>query len=96
MPTLSRPEDVRRQWTSSVCYYSNKCTVIHVDAQNSGANAASKHKAAAQMRELCEGALGAAYTGRWQGITGGAVYRRDDSRRPAQNRGGRVSVPPVG
>lgn len=55
-----------------------KCTAIHVDAQNSGANAAIKHRAAASMRELCEGALGAACTGRWQGITG-AVYRRDDS-----------------
>lgn len=55
-----------------------KCTLIHVDAQNSGANAAIKHKAAASMRELCEGALGGACTGRWQGITG-AVYRQDDS-----------------
>ena len=37
----------------------HKCTAIHVDAQNSGANAAIKHKAAASMRELCEEALGA-------------------------------------
>lgn len=68
--------DVKR--LRSVCYYSNKCTAIHVDAQNNGANAAGKHKAAAQMCELCEGALGGVCTGRWQGITG-AVYRRDDS-----------------
>ena len=55
-----------------------KCAAIHVDAQNSGANAAINRKAAASMRELYEGALGAACTGWQQGITG-AVYRRDDS-----------------
>jgi hypothetical protein len=62
-----------------------KCLLLQQQASgdrcwcpNRGANAANKHKAAASLREPCEGALEATCTGWWQGSTG-AVYRRNDS-----------------